>query len=209
MFVTWFKNPKASKPALDPGSPAQASLSTEPLPPKRSRSTYSTARPEGSLVFRSSGLPWDPDPCEPTFRSENHPMFCGPSWGNCSCVPLRSPPPTRSDGSRVALEAITSSGASSRLTPKEPESPSNCLPAEIGPLVTCRPKEAGTAVPITAATCTSPPSRGSEKYGLKPVDNGDIGNNPGNLLATRSSIPPRLPFRSARPTSGGCLNRQN
>jgi len=35
--------------------------------------------------------------------------------------------------------------------------------------------EAGTAVPITHAQCTSPPSRGSEIIGCKPVDYVDIG----------------------------------
>ena len=64
----------------------------------------------------------------------------------------------------------------------------HCLSAEIGPSVTLRfllalaslPVEAGTSVPITLEQCTSPPSRGSEKYVLKPVDNGDIGNNSRN-----------------------------
>ena len=39
---------------------------------------------------------------------------------------------------RVALEAITSSGASYRLTTEKAEARSNRLPAEIGPLDTCR-----------------------------------------------------------------------
>src|SRR4051812_27782947 len=43
-------------PALDPGSPAQASLPTKPFPLARSRMTYLTALPEGSLVFRPSVL---------------------------------------------------------------------------------------------------------------------------------------------------------
>ena len=60
VFVTWFQNPKAPKPALDPGSPAQASLPIKSLPREESRSTYLTARPEGSLVFRSSGLALEP-----------------------------------------------------------------------------------------------------------------------------------------------------
>ena len=58
---------------------------------------------------------------------------------------------------RVALETITTSGASDRLAPSPlPKKPQHCLPAEIGPLVTCRilvplpaVGEAGTAVPIT------------------------------------------------------------
>src|SRR5579884_895637 len=39
-------------PLLDPGSPAQASLSIVLLPRERSPDFYSTALPEGSLVFR-------------------------------------------------------------------------------------------------------------------------------------------------------------
>jgi hypothetical protein len=79
-----------------------------------------------------------------------------------------------------------------RLFPAGPDknrSSSHCLPAEIGPLVTCRilvplPAlgEAGTAVPITPEPCTSPPSRQSEKWADDPVDNGDIGHNCRNLL---------------------------
>ena len=46
---------------------------------------------------------------------------------------------------RVAREAIPSSGASYQLAPQEPESSSHCLPAEIGPLVTCR-----TLLPLPA-----------------------------------------------------------
>jgi len=60
-------------------------------------------------------------------------------------------------GNRVAREAITSSGASSRLAPERTEALPNCLPAEIGPSVACRALvavaglsgEAGTSVPIT------------------------------------------------------------
>ena len=44
-------------PLLDPGSPAQASLSIVPLPRERSPDLYSTARPEGSLVFRCPACP--------------------------------------------------------------------------------------------------------------------------------------------------------
>ena len=41
--------------------------------------------------------------------------------------------------SRVAREAITSSGASTQLAPSLlPKELQHCLPAEIGPLATCR-----------------------------------------------------------------------
>ena len=45
-------------PLLDPGSPAQASLSIVLLPRERSPDFYSTAPPEGSLVFRCPACPW-------------------------------------------------------------------------------------------------------------------------------------------------------
>src|SRR5207342_1207384 len=103
-------------------------------------------------------------------------MFRGPSWDNHYRVPLRSPsssPPKRLEfGSRVARQEDY---LFRRLFPAGPEknrNSSHCLPAEIGPLVTCRTRllspalgEAGTAVPITQAPCTSVPSRGSEIFG--------------------------------------------
>ena len=46
---------------------------------------YSTALPEGSLVFRC------PARLKTEVFAQNRSMFRGPSWGNCSCVPLCSP----------------------------------------------------------------------------------------------------------------------
>ncbi len=81
-------------------------------------------------------------------------------------------------------------------------------------MVTCRirlplraPGEAGTAVPITHAPCTSAPSRGSKKCGVDPVDNVDIGNNLRNLLPFPKSASHRLPFCSPPPNPTKCLNR--
>ena len=56
--------------------------------------------------------------------------------------------------------------------------------------------EAGTAVPITKAPCTSTPSRGSEIFGNKPVDNGDFGNNRRDPSHTSRSVadPFSLPY---------------
>ena len=148
-------------PLLDPGSPAQATPRILQLPLARSPLTYSTARPEGSLVFRSAGLALE-------LRSEdrrpvqNRPMFRGPSWDNLSRVPLRSPsasPPKRlAVRSRVARQE---DHLFRRLFPAGPASTperASALPAgrdrTFGhlphPSCRCRPSgEAGTAVPIT------------------------------------------------------------
>jgi hypothetical protein len=67
-------------PALDPGSPAQASLPIAPLPPKRSLTSTRLRLPRVRLSFDvRPGL------------TQSRPMFRGPSWGNHSRVPLRSP----------------------------------------------------------------------------------------------------------------------
>lgn len=87
--------------------------------------------------------------------SQSHPMFCGPSWVDHSCVSLC--PSTRELPNRVALEEdqlfrrLFPTGATNLRRV------SHCLSAEIGPSVTLRsllslaglPVEAGTSVPIT------------------------------------------------------------
>jgi hypothetical protein len=82
------------QPALDPGSPAQASLPIEPLPLARS--------PTGLPDCAARGFA-GPSP-DPAWQSQNRPMFCGPSWVDHSCVPLCSSPIRRPLPSRVALE---------------------------------------------------------------------------------------------------------
>ena len=153
VFVTWLQKPEGLRNPLSIlAHQLRRRFPSGYSPARGARLFYSTAPPEGSLVFR---------PARPGTGTEvpyqNRPMFRGPSWGNRSYVPLRSPstsPPKRLEvRSRVAQEANTSSGASSRLAPLPlPKELRQCLPAEIGPLVTCRPKEAGTAVPITSRT---------------------------------------------------------
>ena len=97
--------------------------------------------------FDPSGLLLNLDP-KTEIRGENRPMFHGPSWVDHSCVPLCSPqiPRRRQSGNRVALEGRSTLPAPLTGWPrKEPESSSHCLPAEIGPLVTCR-----TVLPLPA-----------------------------------------------------------
>jgi hypothetical protein len=154
-------------PLLDPGSPAQSSLSTERLPLSRSPTDLldCAARRFADLSTfpaRHSGTEVP--------RSQNHPVFRGPSWADPSRVPLRSPTVRRPSGTASRLRKTALPAPLPGWPRQEPESSSHCLPAEIGPLVTCRthlpfpaPGEAGTAVPITQATCTPRPSRESEK----------------------------------------------
>src|SRR3569833_4576417 len=88
-------------PLLDPGSPAQASLSTVPLPRERSPGFYSTAPPEGSLVFRRpaclSNLGLSTQILEPEFLNRR------------SCDPMSSnPSPAKAVRCSAALLGITS-----------------------------------------------------------------------------------------------------
>jgi len=186
---------------------------------REARSTYQTARPEGSLVLRSfrPGIGTS-ILANRHSAAQNHPMFGGPSWVDHSCVPLCSPHrqfPTRRSrkrGNRVALEEDR---LFRRLLPTDPEKNPKALStacrrrsdlwSPAAPSCRCRPSgEAGTAVPITLEPCTFGPSRESEKFGKKPVDNGDIGNNAGTFLrvAVRLLEAPRVP------TSAKCLNPQ-
>ena len=181
---TWSPLPESfGSPLLDPGSPAQASLLTEQLPLARSPINLldcAARRFAGRSIFPARRL-------EPKFLEAKTTRCSAALLGETALASRFAHHGSEEPGSRVAREAIPSSGASSRLARKEPKL-FPFLPAEIGPLVTCRtrlpfpaPGEAGTAVPITQAPCTSRPSRGSEKFAFKPVENGDIGHNRRNL----------------------------
>jgi len=173
---------------------------------------YSTALPEGSLVFRC------PARLKTEVFAQNRPMFRGPSWGNHSCVPLRSPDPTRRSRNRVALETDTSSGASSRLARNEPESPFQ-LPAGGDrffypflalPAVSGAPGRLG--LPPRSPALHAPSFRVAEaKFSVISLwITGIAGTTVGTLSQepVRDSRPlPRLPFRSPPPTSSKCLNR--
>jgi hypothetical protein len=195
VFVTW---PQGARFRSWLTSSGVASHQTAPSCEEPDRSTRKTTRRITNLSL-----------CPAWPESQNRPMFRGPSWGNSYRVPLCS---SRSEDrwSRVARQKETSSGASPADLASIPERTS-ALPAgrdrTFGHLPLRLPLpalgEAGTAVPITKSPCTSRPSRKSEKYGKKPVDNGDIGNNNWNLVAIRDSrlgsgtrgcrsVPPRL-----------------
>jgi hypothetical protein len=97
-------------PALDPGSPAQASLPIEPLPLARSPTGLPKRRPGGSPSLSTRpAWRWKPKLPAKTVRCSAALLGSIPLG-----VPLCSPP--RKASSRVALEKIDSSGASYRLT---------------------------------------------------------------------------------------------
>ena len=109
MFVTWSKT-RRPRPALDPGSPAQASLPIEPLPLARSPTGLPKRRPGGSPSLSTRpAWRWKPKLPAKTVRCSAALLGSIPLG-----VPLCSPP--RKASSRVALEKIDSSGASYRLT---------------------------------------------------------------------------------------------
>jgi hypothetical protein len=102
---------------------------------------YSTALPEGSLVFRPAGpgAPETFDPKTEHLSGPKPPDVLRPFLGQPLLRPASLTEIPRNPGSRVALEKTDSSGASSRLAPLPfPKKFQQCLPAEIGPLVTCR-----------------------------------------------------------------------
>ena len=137
------------------------------------RTAPSCEEPDRSTRLRGPKVRWSFDLSGPASgtgvpRSQNRPVFCGPSWVDHSCVPLRSPTIRRPPGAASRLRKTDSSGASSRLAPTRTRRLSP-LPAggdrTFGhlPLFVPFPAlgEAGTAVPITCSQCTGPPSRES------------------------------------------------
>jgi len=148
VFATWSK-PEGPDPLSILAHQLRRRFPSNSSLVRGARPTYLTARPEGSLVFRSVRPAPNSGPKTLTC-GENRPMFRGPSWDDLYRVPLRSPPaspPRRlAVGSRVARQE---DHLFRRLFPagpdKNPKALTNCLPAEIGPLVTCR-----TVLPLPA-----------------------------------------------------------
>ncbi len=201
-------------PLLDPGSPAQASLShrTAPSCEEPDRSTRLRG-PKVRWSFDLSGLASGTEvPRQPKPSDVLRPFLGRPLLRPASLTKL----PRGESGSRVALEKINSSGASSRLAPVRTR---KLFPMPAGgdrtfghlphPLAVAGSWRGRDRRPDhLSSPCTLVPSRKSEKCAFDPVDNVDIGHNRRNLFA----IPPnrrrhRLPFRSPPPTSAKCLNR--
>ena len=152
MFVTWWIK-------LSPTYPLSilAHQLRRRFPPNCSllrgaRSIYQTARPEGSLVFRPfrPGV-WNRSPSTPKPSDALRPFLGRPL--------LRPASLTKSHKETREPRRAREDQLFRRLFPAGPSRTRRLfsfLPAEIGPLVTCRihlplpvPGEAGTAVPIT------------------------------------------------------------
>jgi len=166
VFVTLIPRTRRSKkPVLDPGAPAQASLSTTAV--RRPGSLF------GSAPERAS--PPNSPPLGP--KASATLMFHAPSWagslprglspwgGNC--------PRTRK---HQLFRRLLPTGPEFRPLRHRPEGqfcfelPSiacrrrSVLPSLAAPSCRCRPSgEAGTSVPITIGTCTPNPSRAKRK----------------------------------------------
>ena len=181
------------------------------FPPDRSllrgaRPIYSTAPPESSLAFRPvRPVHEDPNPEELQPSGQSRPMFRGPSWGNRSHVPLRSPKSRRTPEAASHKRQFPLPAPLPGWPRKEPK----LFPLPAGgdrffcpflarSTVAGFPGRLGLPPRSQESPCACHPSRGSEKYGTKPVDNGDIGNKARNLL--------RLPESRLLTTSAKCLN---
>ena len=201
MFASTGSAPRRVEiPLLDPGSPAQASLPIAQLPRERSRTGLPDCAARGF-----AGL--SPRPACFELRSENrNPRrkpsdvprpFLGrpllrPALLTEPQIPRRRP---GNPGTASRLRKIDSSGASYRLTPKRTRG-HFLLPAggdrtfghlPLFPAVAGSLERPGPPSRSQVAQCTPRPSRKSEKWGEKPVDNGDIGNNRRNLFPNAKS----------------------
>jgi len=152
-----------------------------------------------------------PSTCQPD-RSQNRPIFCGPSWVRPSRVPLRSP--HRNASNRVAQEKPNSSGASYRPAPSQLRRAST-LPAGgdriFGP--------AALFLPLpTFRVRPGPPSRSPDHHAhpFRVAKAKYLGPSlwitwiswvtVGTFSRVGFRAASRLPFRSPPPTSGKCLN---
>lgn len=126
-------NPKAQKPVLDPGAPAQASL------------PITAVRRPGSLVGSAPerASPPNSPPLGP--KASATLMFHGPSWAGSlprGLVSLGGKPPSYKEAPALPAPLADWSGnpfaASSPLRAVQLRTSFHRLPAEIGPSVACR-----------------------------------------------------------------------
>jgi hypothetical protein len=117
---------RSGKPVCDPASRSWLTSSGV----ASHRTAPSCEEPDRPTRLRRPKVRWSFDRSGPASgtevpRSQNHPVFCGPSWVDHSRVPLRSPSIRRPSGAASRLRMIDTSGASSRLARDEPEGSSH------------------------------------------------------------------------------------
>jgi hypothetical protein len=202
VFVTWSKT-RRPRPALDPGSPAQASLPTEPFSLARSPTGLPNDNPEDRPSFNLSSL------------TEVKTVRYSAALLGSATLASRFAFPHRNASSRVALEKTDSSGASYRLAPL-PLRRASTLPAGgdriFGPAALFLPLPAFRVRP-------EPPSRSPDHHahpvrvakaknlGTSLWIMGISGTTLGTFAPRESEASTRLPFRSPPLTSDKCLNR--
>jgi hypothetical protein len=164
VFVTWsIENPKAYQPALDPGSPAQASPPILPLPLARSPAVLldCAARRFAGLSACPAWLPETSDPKTDCLSGPKPPDVLRPFLGNPLSRPalLTFPVPSEEVGGQEPRRA-TGRFLFRRLFPAGPSRTRKFFPLPAGgdrtfghlprPSHPCgHSGEAGTAVPIT------------------------------------------------------------
>ena len=120
MFVTWSKT-RRPRPALDPGSPAQASLPTEQLPPQ-GRSPINLLDCASRRFAGLSTVPaWHPNRSPSAKTARCSAALLGPITPASRFAHQSNLHEEDRTRNRVALEKTGSSGASSRLAPTRTE----------------------------------------------------------------------------------------
>ena len=149
VFVTWSK-PEGPDPLSILAHQLRRRFRSDRSLFRGARPAYPTTWPEGSLVFRPVRPALDRSPRRKPSDVQR------PFLGNPLSRPASLTSPTRSSGAASRDRKISLPAPLPGWPRQEPESSSHRLPAEIGPLVTCRALvplpalgEAGTAVPIT------------------------------------------------------------
>ena len=201
---------RPGKPVSDPASRSWLTSSGVAF----HRTAPSFEEPDRSTRLRRPKVRWSFDLSGPASgtevpRSQNRPVFCGPSWVDHSRVPLRSPTIRRPPGAASRLRKIDSSGASSRLAPLPlPKELWHCLPAEIGPLVTCRSLLALASLPRRPGPPSRSPSHHAHVFRVAKAKNAAVGlwitGISVTTIGTFPDSPLGGPIRSAGPSLSGC-----
>jgi len=208
VFVTWSKT-RRPRPALDPGSPAQASHPIKQLPPGEEPDFSTPVRcPRVRCWFDPSGPAQEP-------KSPAKTVQCSAALLGSTTLASRFASRPSEEALRAAsrLRKIDSSGASSRLAPS-PLRRASTLPAGGDRTFGHLPRLLAVA---GLPERLGPPSRSQLDHALR-LRVGKAKNAGTSLWITGISVttdgtffgmPVRLPEAPAPPTSAKCLNLQS